>query len=361
MSFLYIRNTDAFTELRYNRTRGTQRTPKKTKAQEQLELIRRRRAGESIDKANDAPDEGETPTRSRRAFYGTADDSNDNDELQGSEEEVYDQPIEQGEDLDEYEEDFVVEDQEDTIGAPLGITDMPFEYTRHAHKKPLAHFKDVVEWMVHNKLNPAFPRDDACYRVAFYKLDDQVQGLAGSKFVSAAWGGPFLKALKSRPELAYVEVSGVVRIEHCAACNKSNHPAKFQLIFSGKPYDRHTLEDESDTSDPDVEEAEPQDTFYCGRTCCANAETAHALHHWRYALNHWVLKWLADEGYITAEKILQRERWSTKRKSQYANNVVDSMEATGQVKRLYREFNENLQAARHVRNDHYTYGRKVAR
>ena len=349
-----------FTELRSSRTRGIQRTPKKTKAQERLELIRRRRAGGSIGEANDAPDEGESPIRSKRALYDTTDASDNDDELQVSEEEVYDQPITRGENLDEYDEDFVVEDQEDTIGAPPDLTDMPFEFTRHAHKKPLEHFKDVVEWMVHNKLNPAFPRDDTCYQVAFYKLDDQVQGLAGSKFVSAAWGGDFLKALKSRPELAYVEVSGLLGIEHCAACNKSNHPAKFQLIFSGKPYDRRTLEDESDDSEED-DEADQQDTFYVGRTCCANAETGHALHHWRHALNQWVLKWLREQGYTTAEKIVQRERWSTKRKSEYANSVVDGMETSGQLKQLYREFKENLQAARDARNDHYSYGRKATR
>lgn len=350
-----------FTELRNNRTRGTQRTPKKTKAQERLELIRRRRAGESINEANDAPDEGQVPTRSQGALYDTTDNSDDSDETQASEEEVYDQPIMKGENLDEYDEDFVVEDQDDTIGAPTAITDMPFEFTRHAHKKPLEHFKDAVEWMVHNKLNPAFPRDDTCYEVAFYKLDDYVQGLAGSKFMSAAWGGDFLKALKSRPEVAYVEVSGPLHMEHCAACNKSNHPAKFQLIFSGKPYHRRTLEVESDTSDHDEEEADPQDTFYVGRTCCANAETAHALHHWRHALNQWVLKWLGEQGHITAEKIVQRERWSMKRKSEYSNSIVDGMETTGQVRQLYREFKENLQAARDARNDRYSYGRKVAR
>ncbi|KAL8793976.1 MAG: hypothetical protein Q9195_003489 [Heterodermia aff. obscurata] len=349
------------TELRDSRTRGTQRTPKKTKAQERLELIRRQRAGGSIDEDNDAPDEGETATRSRRALYDTTDDSDNSDELQASEEEVYNQPIETGENLDEYDEDFVVEDQDDTIGAPTGISDMPFEFTRHAHKKPIEHFKDAVEWMVHNKLNPAFPRDDTCYQVAFFKLDDQVQGLAGSKFVSAAWGGDFLKALKSRPEVAYVEVSGLFNLEHCAACNKSNHPAKFQLIFSGKRYDRHTLEEESDTSDQDEEGAEQQETFYVGRTCCANAETAHALHHWRHALNYWVLKCLKEQGHTTAEKILQRERWSTKRKTEYANSVVDGMETNGQLRQLYKEFKENLQAARDVRNDRYDYGRKMTR
>ena len=225
-------------------------------------------------------------------------------------------PIRRGENLDEYEDDFVIEDEDDTLGAPTEITEMPFEFTRHAHRKPIEHFKDAVEWMVHNKLNPAFPREDASYQVAFRKLDDYVQGLAGSKFISSAWGGDFLKALKSRPEIAYLENTGMMELQHCAACNKSNHPAKFQLTFSGNPYARHTLEDlSSSDSDSDSSTQEPDPTFHVGRTCCANAETAHALHHWRHALNHWVIKHLADSNHTTPEKIVQREGWSTKRKS----------------------------------------------
>ena len=239
------------TEVRSTRTRGSQRTPKKSKAQEQLELIKRRRAGEKVDGSGRG--QNRTPSGRQRALYDTTDDDEESNVLEvlSEEEEVYHQPIRAGEDLDQYDEDFVIEDEDSTIGAPADLTDMPFEFTRYAHKKPIEHFKDAVEWMVHNKLNPAFPRDDANYQVAFRKLDDEVQGLAGSKFISAAWGGDFLRALKSRPEVTYLENTDSLNLRHCAACNKSNHPAKFQLTFSGRPYDRHTLEDLSDDSDSD--------------------------------------------------------------------------------------------------------------
>lgn len=161
---------------------------------------------------------------------------------------------------------------------------MPLEFTRHAHKKPIQHFKDMVEWMIHNKLNPAFPRHDPIYQIALRKLDDEVQGYSGSKFLSSAWNASFLKILKARPELSRLDVPTMM--DHkCDACNRSGHPAKHQLIFTGRPYNRNTLEnltdDEDENSDGeendnDDEESGPLDdegnptanqeqSFYLGR------------------------------------------------------------------------------------------------
>ena len=83
-----------------------------------------------------------------------------------------------------------------------------------------------------------------------------------------------------------------------------------------------------------------------GRFCCANAEMAHALHHWRYNLNETVLQWLAADGQLSPEKILERENMRQKKRKKAANKIVDGMEATGVIKELYRQFRENLQAAR---------------
>lgn len=85
------------------------------------------------------------------------------------------------------------------------------------------------------------------------------------------------------------------------------------------------------------------------RFCKANAETAHALSHWRYHLNQWVLDWLQAQGYTSAEKILQREKWSIRKKRDYANEVVDNMEQKGEIKALYRDFKHNLEAAREAK------------
>ena len=341
------------TELRSHRTRATKRTPKKTKAQQQLELLRRRRAGQrTADASSELDYISQSPSmhKAPRNLATASSEAEISDELE-QDDDSNAMLEKQGEDLDQYDDDFVVDDDVEALGVPHDHSEIPFEFTRHAHKKPYEHFKDAVEWMVHNKLNPTFPRDDPIYQIAVRKLDDEVGGLAGLKFMSAAWSAEFLNTLKQKPEIAYLDARGLLG-QHCAACNKSNHPAKFQLIFSGKSYNRQSLEDTSDDDEEDATEVQDgvsghdERTFYVGRTCCANAETAHALHHWRYALNHWVLEWLMRRGHTSAEKTLERERMSTKKRSQYANDVVDGMEASGEMKTLYKEFKENLQAAR---------------
>ena len=166
-------------------------------------------------------------------------------------------------DGDEYDEDFVTDDDESPFGAP-GLSEIPLQFTMHAHKRPKEHFKDAVEWMVNKKLNPAFARDDPMYQAAFKKLDDEVKGYAGSKFLSAAWTGDFARALKSRPEFFEVEVPTMLH-HKCDACNRSGHPGKFRITFAGKAYHHHTLEsvseDEEDDEDGDAKSRDSRGNF----------------------------------------------------------------------------------------------------
>jgi hypothetical protein len=160
------------------------------------------------------------------------------------------------EDLDGYEEDFVLQDDDGELGAPAELSDIPFEFTRHRYKRLDDHFKDVVEWMVHNKLNPAFPRNDAVYQVAFAKVKDEVTGLAGSQLISSVWNIDFKRALEARPDIE-VTLYPITEGHSCDACNKTNHPASFDIRFDGKPYLLETLESVSDDdSDDSGEQAE---------------------------------------------------------------------------------------------------------
>lgn len=84
------------------------------------------------------------------------------------------------------------------------------------------------------------------------------------------------------------------------------------------------------------------------RTCAANAEIAHGLVHWKYYLNYYVCNWLTNYGHTTSHKILEREEWSIKKRTKYANDVVDYMVNTGEMKKLYKEFRENLDAAKSI-------------
>ena len=71
--------------------------------------------------------------------------------------------------------------------------------------------------------------------------------------------------------------------------------------------------------------------------------------HWRYHLNDWILDWLENEGYETPEKIVERDKWSIKKRSDYANKVVDDMEKKGEIRALYRDFKTNLDTARNYK------------
>ena len=335
---------------------GTERSTR----QKQLDLLRKRRAGEAVDHTS-YDDDLEIYQQDSEPNADSEGPVEIEDEDSGTERVRRAIPP----NLDEYEEDFV-DDDDYSVDAPADLADIPLEFTRHAHKKPIEHFKDVVEWMVHNRLNPAFARSDPVYTIAVRKLDDVVQGYAGSKFMSAAWKAEFTETLKKYPDCTKIDVPTMFE-QKCEACGRSGHPAKHQLTFSGKPYNRESLEDlssdEEDSDEPDDDDSPlPQShvkAFFLGRTCNANAETAHALYHWRHQLNQFVLILLRCEGDLSPKKIMDMDGWSMKKKEKYANGVVDGMEANGQMKDLYREFKQNLEVAREAKNEgNYFYGRK---
>ena len=253
-----------FPELRTDRTRGKSAPSKRSAA---LEKLKARRVGHKV---IDLSSDSEAPTQPRRALYdhdsiGEAEsqDSADRDKDEDEDEEWRNEAIRQSlrDEEGEYDKDFVVDDDEETLGAPDILEGIPLEFTRHAHKKTKEHFKDVVEWMVHKKLNPAFPRDDGVYQVAFYKLDDEVSGYAGSKFLSAAWTGDFARAIKARPRYSDVPVpvEMFTDLHHCEACNRTNHPAKFIITFDGKPYYKETLENVSEDDEDEENDSDDHD------------------------------------------------------------------------------------------------------
>ena len=359
-------------EVRKNRTRARNSTSRRTAFQRRLEIIRRRRAGEDVP---DSEVEAEQSVDSEDVETGAHVDSGETGKVSEDSGTTIDQQSLLGE-VDEFDDEFL-DDADDTIGAPLGLKEMPLEFTRHAHKKPLEHFKDAVEWMVHKKINPAFPRNDPVYLVAFRKLDDAVKGYAGSKFLSAAWNSHFLTSLKARPNFAVLEIPVIGAISEgngCEACNRRNHPGKYRITLSGRPYHNESLEPVSDGEDEDISPIQHSRSLripdqgihfsvgryayefqqtrywlvlliaYC-RFCKSNAATGHALLHWRYHLNEWVVDWLEGQQYLTPERIVEREKWSTRRRGGQANEIVDFMEETGEIKALHRDFRINVKSA----------------
>lgn len=250
------------TPLRSTLTRDGPILSERGKRQQKLEELKRRRAGirEASHKENDETDQD---------YQAQTDEV---DEADYSEPQPIHHALQRASNLDEYEDDFV-DDADDKVGVDLGVAGVPLEFTYHANKRPFEHFKTEIEWMVHNKLNPAFDRYDEMYQLAHRKLDKEVEGFVGSKFSSSVWGEDFRKALQARPDLDRVDVPTM--LEHkCGACRRTNHPPKHKITFSGKPYNRDTLEvveqdeDEDDTDDSDDDKSsstEGGEPFFVGR------------------------------------------------------------------------------------------------
>ena len=342
------------------RTRGGPAASDRNARQQQLEKLKQRRSknGASSDAEQRSPTETQEYHRGndRRPILVSSEDESDGDISGGS---TLDDPIRDLSNGDEEVEDFVVSDDDAPLGAPADLlNDIPIEFTHHAHKKPIEYFQHVVEWMVHNKLNPAFSRHDAIYKIAVRKLDDEIKGLMGSKFMSSVWRPEFQTTLTTRPELYSLDIPTMFE-QKCGACNRSKHPPTQSLSFQGKPYDPHSLEPIDDDSDSDSSASSSKSshtsspspeidtkTFNLGSHCASNAQTAHSLHHWRYHLNQHILSWLTSEGHTSRKKIVEREKWSQKKRERFANGIVDGMVEDGEMKKLYRELRENLEAAR---------------
>lgn len=335
---------------------------------EALEALKRQRAGQSA-----IPSSSAAPIRRDMESIAISDDEEEDE----NEDDLTSIDEEQEETLpflgsrgvfreDDEDRDFIVEEDPD---APLGAPDveMPLWASNFSRMKGKELFKYAVEWMVQKKLNPAFKSDDEVYDLAFKKLDDEVRGLAGSKFKSSVWQRDFMVSLEARPEVILTETEGLMSEmleEKCQACNRSGHPATFNIQFTGRPYHISTLEPvEEDDDDEDEEEEEDVETlgqydskdrelppasriYHVGRFCKDNAITAHALEHWRFHLFEWVVVELEKGKHLKPAKIVERFQWSDKKKTQYANKVLDAMVESGQVKKLYRDFRLEIDMAR---------------
>ncbi|KAK3399152.1 hypothetical protein B0T20DRAFT_192684 [Sordaria brevicollis] len=424
-SFAAADSADESTEppVRANKRRVKKRMTEKEKARE---LLRRKRAGEPIDDLlNDEEEDDESEVElPKKGYYDTDSDnpalSEFEDEETGEEEAVVKDEKKRkdkkkikkkdkkkdkkrreispdsedtedderngnagGSYEDEEMQDFIAEDDSD---APIGAPDefgIPIEFTRHAHKPLKEHFRDVVEWLVHYKVHPDFrEKKEELYRLGWRKLDDEVRGLAQSKFASSAWKTDFYMALRARPYYTSGETHEESFLaDNCAACGRSGHPAKFEIAFSGSPYykdfshprflepvpNSNSPAASADSEEEDVDDYEydadgntipaPSRHWKIGSVCHSNAETAHSLLHWQYALLDWVDTRLSEEGHLAAAGAISKKRKEgetkeerkkrvTKKKYKLVAKVVSEWEAEGTVKALFREFKSMLEEAR---------------
>ncbi|EXJ56016.1 hypothetical protein A1O7_08947 [Cladophialophora yegresii CBS 114405] len=351
------------------RTRGGPVTTERDKTREHFDLLKRRRAGAKITRIADSDDDesDETAEAADIDLIGEPHDDLADEQSDTSviDLDVHDREVEH--DVDE--DDFIEYDNEGRHGRPH--QDIPLQFTSFASKKPKELFIHIIEWMVKNKIAPAFNREDPVYNLAFSRVDDQVRAQAGSRLISSAWGNEFKHTILARPYMRVVALPGEDEdhMRTCDACNRTNNPARYEFVFSGEPYYRKTLEPVDDSDDEEGEKEEEDEAradkndnityddaghsiassntrFFLGRFCAANAEMGHKLTHWKYHLNESLMAYLESQGVLSAEAIVAREKMNKKKREKEAENIVDSMEETGVIDTFWKEFENDLNDAR---------------
>ncbi|CZT41106.1 uncharacterized protein RSE6_00796 [Rhynchosporium secalis] len=354
------------------RTRQTTARRHRTAKEKTLELLKRRRAGENIEELTESDtDEGDDNEHEFQKLDEFDDEEESPEQMKKTSKLQVRRQRGDSSDEEAGESDFVITDDEAPLGVPEYAQLMPLQFTQAAHKPLKEHFRDVVEWMVQNKLNPGFTWDDPVYNQAFQKLDNEYHGFADSKFVSTQWTADFTRSVYSRPQilirkLAPGEGLSVLGESKCEPCNHRNHHPSFAIQFTGKVYHKATLEEiEEDSDNEDAEGSEDSDkaslnskgqplpsvdkVWMSGSVCKQNAEQAHTLIHWRWHLNDWVVSKLEEQGYFKPASLATRAKLKANKLMKLANAVVDDWEKDKIIKTLYHDFKIQLDTARELK------------
>ncbi|KAK3375295.1 hypothetical protein B0H63DRAFT_496484 [Podospora didyma] len=305
--------------------------------------------------------------------------------------------------------DFVVDDGDAPFGVPdSALHEMPLQFTAYSKKPQIVYFRNVLEWIVQRKINPGFDRQHGVYRMAWQKLDDEVQAL-GTGRASSVWRRDFEKALRARPYFTSVENRGFdAGLQSCGACGRSGHPASFEMTFSGKAYYKkssspHFLEDietsdspatsqgsdsgnddrgedgeesendkgsedeaiEEDEADGNDEEGDDGDgndgrdvdddnniipeegkMWYIGSQCHENAAIAHSLIHWKHEVMDYVDSQLIADGQMSTKKVVKRANLKPKKLNKKVDKIMANWQARGIISNFHGQFKANIEKSR---------------
>ena len=324
--------------------------------QKQMEVLRRRRAGERIENLTSSEESG----CDRKALYDTdselpslpseAGASDDAPATSFYNRQAHGQPdhntgavdAEMG--RDGWSEDsslagFVVADEDDHENVDEQIP-IEFQITRLKNQDL---FRIVVERLVHKELGGN--GDSELYQRAWRRLHDEMHTLANSKFLSSSWTPKFSRALKARPGIHSQPLpqGSSVLFDACEACGRSKHPATWRISFVGRPLDENTLDAVSQDEDGDVDAdglsvVEEDFEFHVGAVCFSNAQVAHELIHWRFALSLWVSDQLENMGLVAENKSPLPTGMSVDDRLASVCEIIQGWTDSGVVSGLYNDF-----------------------
>ncbi|KAI1795783.1 hypothetical protein LXA43DRAFT_989531 [Ganoderma leucocontextum] len=247
---------------------------KRSAFQKNLEKLRRKKRGETIQSESEGEDEEEEEAA---PFAGARPDNGaeDSDGEEDAEEE-------------EEEDTFIVED------GSAQVVDLPAEFSMGTYQDLLHHFKIVCQMYVHILVHDPEDREEAAvklrenqyFSVPLKIARRKLYGMRDSLVAGSTWKPRFRKALDTYPnfESQHLEFTAL----GCDACNLGGRKSTIQGRLSGEPYDPQNYEAIADepSSDEDEESGEVKKEFDLGRFCAKRTRTYHQFTHWEYHLFH---------------------------------------------------------------------------
>jgi len=112
--------------------------------------------------------------------------------------------------------------------------------------------------------------------------------------------------------------------------------------------------DEDEDGNPIPKESKQ---WFIGSVCSSNAETAHTLIHWKHALLDWVDGTLERDGFMAPDQLAKRAKMKPKKLYKVVDKILEGWTDQGIIKALYRDFKNNIDAARN-KSTTGTWGRK---
>ncbi|PRP89800.1 hypothetical protein PROFUN_00142 [Planoprotostelium fungivorum] len=177
-------------------------------------------------------------------------------------------------------------------------------------------YKVYIQWIVCNLLDPDFSEDLGVKERAYFKpAVDKIENtiIDRQNFVrGSVWYESFARDLDAYPIYSSWERSS--KMVDCEACNKSGHPATFDVILSGQKYDAAAVWKGKEMPPEPEEESGKRKTYALGRYCYARSQLYHRLQHWKYHIYSLVRKKLSkykaeDEANEIVDRVMADERW----------------------------------------------------
>ncbi|KZO95754.1 hypothetical protein CALVIDRAFT_577460 [Calocera viscosa TUFC12733] len=274
-------HADAMIVIIESKLRGKRNT-KMSAFQQNLERLKRKRAGKSVD--DDVEEEEEEVEEAPKPFRGARPGVI---ELDSDSDEVPDPP----EGAEQEDDDaWLVEDDGDAASV-----DLPAEYNMHSYQDASHHFKVVCQLFVHlivtageNRKSRQKLLDTEYFKIAINALRRSIGSTHESLVASSVWRPEFRRVLEAKPKLWLERMSS--SWPGCDACHLGARISTIEAHVKGRKWggllnpDDPVSDSDKDSDADEDEDGEGEVMYRVGRICANRLRVYHEFSHWEHVL-----------------------------------------------------------------------------